>query len=150
MRVFVALFLMWLLAATLCGGRKSWPLACCAPFAILMCWVIWYQMQGWPVTSTPDLGLALFAGVTILGFLSGKLLRKVIFALPALPAKAMIAMRTGTTLLSSLTSKHHPEEGERARRGGAKKTRQAGRGLGAHGQLERGHAVSVRNVLARA
>jgi hypothetical protein len=88
MRVFVALFLIWLLAATLCGGRKSWPLACCAPFAILVCWIIWYQIQGWPVTSRPDLGLALFAGVTILGFLSGKLLRKVIFALRVLPAKS--------------------------------------------------------------
>jgi hypothetical protein len=87
MRVFVTLFLMWLLAATLCGGRTSRPLACCAPFAILTCWVIWYQIQGWPLTSRPDLGLALFAGVTILGFLSGKLLRKVIFALPMLPAK---------------------------------------------------------------
>jgi hypothetical protein len=87
MRVFVALFLMWLLAATLCGGRTSRPLACCAPFAILTCWVIWYQIQGWPLTSRPDLGLALFAGVTILGIFSGRLLRKVIFALPGLPAK---------------------------------------------------------------
>jgi len=66
----------------------SRPLACCAPFAILMCWVIWYQIQGWPPTSRPDLGLALFAGVTIFGFLSGKLVRKVIFALPVLPAKS--------------------------------------------------------------
>ena len=88
MRVFVALLLIWLLAAILCGGRKSFPLACCAPFAILMCWVIWYQIQGWPPTSRPDLGLALFAGVTIFGFLSGKLVRKVIFALPVLPAKS--------------------------------------------------------------
>jgi hypothetical protein len=86
MRVLVALLLMWLLAASLCGVRKSLPLACCAPFAILMCWVVWYQIQGWPLTSRPDLGLGLFAVVTVLGFLSGKILRKVIFTPPMLPA----------------------------------------------------------------
>ena len=69
-------------------GTQVIPARMLRTFAILMCWVIWYQIQGWPPTSRPDLGLALFAGVTIFGFLSGKLVRKVIFALPVLPAKS--------------------------------------------------------------
>jgi hypothetical protein len=110
MRVLVALLLMWLLAATLCGGRKSWPLAYCAPLAILMCWVIWYQIQGWPLTSRPDLGLALFAGITILGFLSGKLLQGYLRAPDVIRKKATRGMRTGTRLFSSLTSEHYAPE----------------------------------------
>lgn len=51
-----------------------------------MCWVIWYQAQGWPVTSDPAIDLGFFTLVTSLGFVAGKLVRKVIFMLPVLPA----------------------------------------------------------------
>jgi hypothetical protein len=78
--MLLALLAIWFVGAIACGPRTAPALLSCAPFNILICWLVWLQAQGW--SGTPEdkaslLGefvLAVSTGL-FLGWRARKLLR---------------------------------------------------------------------------
>jgi hypothetical protein len=78
--MLLALLAIWFVGAIACGPRSGPALISCAPFNVLLCWLVWLQAQGW--SGTPNdkaslLGefvLAVSTGL-FLGWRARKLLR---------------------------------------------------------------------------